>query len=127
KSAEAKAQTVLGLLKKGESFESLASKYSEDPGFSPGGLLGTFKSGEFVKELEDAVTPLQPGDTTGVVRTKDGLRILKVVSKRLISDPELERQKEDIRQTLYQKAFKKQFAFWLDQRRQEAFVRINAK
>jgi peptidyl-prolyl cis-trans isomerase SurA len=127
KSAEAKAKTVLDLLKKGETFETLASKYSEDPGFSAGGLLGTFKSGEFQKDLEDAVSQLQPGEVSGIVKGKNGLHILKVLNKRLISDPELERQKEELRQTLYQKAFKKQFSFWLDQRRQEAFVRINAK
>ncbi|MEQ1877204.1 MAG: peptidylprolyl isomerase [Bdellovibrionia bacterium] len=127
KAAATKAQSVLALLKKGDSFETLASKYSEDPGFSAGGILGTFKSGEFVKELEDAVTQLQPGETSGIVKSKQGLHILKVISKRLIADPDLEKNKEEIRQVLYQKAFKKQFSFWLDQRRQEAFIRVNAK
>jgi peptidyl-prolyl cis-trans isomerase SurA len=127
KAAETKAKTVLSLLKKGESFETLASKYSEDPGFSPGGLLGTFKTGELGKELEEAVSQLQPGEVSNVVKSKSSMHILKVLSKRLIADPELEKQKEEIRSVLYQKAFKKQFSFWLDQRRQEAFVRINAK
>lgn len=127
KAAEAKAQSVLALLRKGESFEALASKYSEDPGFSAGGLLGTFKSGEFVKELEGAVAPLNAGEISGVVKSKQGFHILKVLSKKLISDPDLDKNKEEIRQVLYQKAFKKQFSFWLDQRRQEAFIRINVK
>jgi peptidyl-prolyl cis-trans isomerase SurA len=127
KAAENKAQSVLDLLKKGETFEALASRYSEDPGFSPGGVLGTFKSGELSKEMEDAVSQLQAGETSGIVRTKASLHILKLLSKRLIADPELEQQKEELRQVLYQKAFKKQFSFWLDQKRQEAFIRINVK
>ncbi len=122
-----KAERIIERVNSGEPFESLASKYSEDPNFSNGGLLGTFKSGEFLKELEDAAAKLEPGQISKPVVTKTGVHILKVLEKTVIPDPKIEAEKEKIRQTLYQQAFKRQFSFWLDQRRRDSFVRINQK
>ncbi|MGE3973129.1 MAG: peptidylprolyl isomerase [Bdellovibrionales bacterium] len=125
KNAERKAKQVLERIRSGESFETLASKYSEDPNFSSGGLLGTFKTGEFLKELESAAAKVEVGQVTGLVYTKTGIHILKLLDRRLIADPKLEGEKERIRQVLYQAAFKKQFSFWLDQKRRESFIRVN--
>ena len=38
---------------------------------------------------------------------------------------EFDKKKEEVRNELYQKAFQKQFSFWLEQRRQEAFIKTN--
>lgn len=107
-------------------FETLASQYSEDPSFTDGGILGTFKGGELVGAIDDAIKKLEPGEVSKLVKTNSGYHIVKLVSKKLIPDPSLEREKNRIRNILFQQAFKKQFKFWLDQKRQEAFIRINA-
>lgn len=123
--AKARAENVLGKLKDGSSFDKLASEFSEDPGFETGGLLGNFKSGELNKDLEDVVQKLAPGEYSNVVPTRGGYHIIRVVKKRLIADPNLEKEKEKVRARLYEAAYKKQFQTWLEQLRQEAFIRIN--
>jgi len=120
-----KAEEVLKKIKGGGSFEALASQYSEDPNFNEGGFLGTFKAGETLKPIEDAVKSLTPGEVAGPIKTKLGYQIVKLLDRHIIPDAEFEKKKEQIRAELYQKAFVKQFKFWLDQKRQEAFVRIN--
>ncbi len=120
-----RAKQVLAKLKAGESFEQLAQQYSEDPNFAASGLLGTFKSGDFQKELEDAVVKLNPGDTTNVVKSRFGYHILKVNNKKIVPDPKFEAAKERIRAQLFEKAFKKYFAVWLENKKAESFVRIN--
>ena len=120
-----RANEVMDKLRKGGSFEALASQYSEDPGFNEGGYLGTFKSGESLKSIEDAVKTLAPGEYTGPVKTKLGYHILKLLERHVVADSEFEKKKEQVRNELYQKAFVKQFQFWLDQKRQEAFIRVN--
>jgi peptidyl-prolyl cis-trans isomerase SurA len=122
-----KAERIIERINGGETFEALASKFSEDPNFSTGGLLGTFKTGEFLKELEEAASRIEPGQISKPVVTKTGVHVLKVLEKRAIPDPKIEAEKERIRQVLYQQAFKRQFSFWLDQRRRDSFVRINQK
>ena len=45
KAAKQRGSEVYKKLKKGESFENLASDFSEDPNYTSGGLLGSFKAG----------------------------------------------------------------------------------
>ena len=125
KSAQDRAALVLSKIKAGEDFEKMASEYSEDPNFSAGGLLGSFKAGEFSKELEVVVHKMNVGDTSKVVQTKAGLHILKLTKKKLIPDPKIEKAKDEIRGKLYDRAYKRQFQAWLEQMRNEAFIRIN--
>ncbi len=125
--AKARAEQALKRLNDGGNFEKLAPELSEDPAFEQGGLLGVFKTGELQKELETAVQKLNAGENSGVLPTRGGFHIVKVTKKRLIADPRTEKDREQIRASLYEQAYKKQFQSWLEQIRQEAFVRINAK
>lgn len=120
-----RAQAVEEKLKSGQSFDKLAEQYSEDPNFTKGGLLGTFKAGEMLKEFDDTVKKLSPGEVSSVVKTSNGYHLIKVLKRTLIADPKLEEQREDIRGQLYADAFKRQFRLWLNQRRDDSFIKIN--
>ena len=124
--ASGRAQKVYDLIQKGEGFESMASKYSEDLNFSSGGLLGTFKTGEISKDFENAVKTLSEGDVSKVVKSRSGYHILKINEKKPLEGGSLSASLKDrIRKQLYEQAFKKQFSFWLDQKRRQAFIKIN--
>lgn len=123
--AKARAETAYRKIREGGNFEKMASELSEDPGFEQGGLLGVFKSGELQKDLEGTVQKLSPGDFTNVLPTRDGYHIVKLNKKRLIPDPRTEKERERIRAQLYEAAYKRQFKSWLEQLRNDAFVRIN--
>lgn len=122
--ATERAKETLAKLRSGQNFETLAEQRSEDPNFSHGGLLGTFKTGETSKELEDAVRNIEVGQYSEIVRTKAGVHILKLISRKVTADPNFEKQKEKIRAQLLEKAFQKQFQNWIESKREEAFVRI---
>ncbi|MBS1969090.1 MAG: peptidylprolyl isomerase [Bdellovibrionales bacterium] len=122
-----RAQAVLEKLRQGESFETLAEQNSEDPNFTTGGLLGTFKSGEFLKEVEDSIQNLNPGQTTGIVKSRMGYHIVKLLGKKLTTDPKFEREKERIKSALFEQNFKRQMKNWLQSKREESFIRINEK
>lgn len=123
--ARKKAQAAYEKLKSGQSFETIAEQYSEDPNFSKGGLLGTFTSGEMKPDIENAVKRLQTGEFSPVVHSKTGYNIFKVVKRTLIADPKMEAEKANIQNALFGEAFKKQFRAWLNERREEAFIKIN--
>ncbi len=123
--AKIRAQSVLEKLRSGKSFETLASQYSEDPNFSSGGLLGTFKSGETLLEIEKAAQATPVNGTTDIIKTRIGFHVVKVLEKTLIPSPDFEQNKKKIADYLGELAFKKQFSFWLAQKRQESFIRIN--
>lgn len=123
--AEQRAKDLLVKLKNGASFDAMASQYSEDPNFTQGGLLGSFKAGEMIKEMETAVSGLDEGAISDIVRTRAGFHIIKVLDKTLVPDPAFEHEKAKIHNTLYAQAFHKQLKSWLQDKREEIFVRIN--
>ncbi len=126
KAARERAMNTLGKIRKGQPFEKLAEQASEDPNFSKDGFLGDFRSGEMLKEIEEGVRNLNVGDISEPVKTRLGIHVVKVLKKNVTGDPGLEEKKEQLRAVLYQDVFKRQFRSWLDQRREEAFIRINA-
>ncbi len=123
--AKERAEKVLTRLRSGEAFETLAEQNSEDTDFVAGGLLGTFKTGEFNPQIESAVQKLDPSQVSEVVQTKSGVHIFKVLSKKIGMDAGFDKQKERIRSYLFEKAFQKHFKTWLDTKKEESFVRIN--
>jgi peptidyl-prolyl cis-trans isomerase SurA len=120
-----RAEAVLTKLRQGGSFEALAETHSEDPNFSAGGSLGTFKSGDFIPEIESAISPLKVGEVTNIVKSRLGYHIVKLTNKKLTTDPRFERAKEGIKSQLLEKSFARQLKVWLQAKRDEAFVRIN--
>ncbi len=120
-----RAQAALKKIRDGASFESIAEQTSEDPNFSNGGVLGTFKAGEFSPDTEKALQALGAGDVSDIVQAKDGLHIFKVLHKKVTADPKLEREREKIRSQLFERSFQKHFKNWLEGKREESFVRIN--
>ncbi len=82
--AKAKAQKILDELRKddGRNFAELAKKYSDDPGSKDqGGELGWIKHGVTVPEFDKTAFSLQPGQISGLVRTKFGYHIIQTEDK----------------------------------------------
>lgn len=68
---------------RGESFNRLASIYSEDPGSkTQGGLLPEFGRGDMVPEFERAAFTMKKDSVSEVIETKYGYHILKLIDKR---------------------------------------------
>ncbi len=91
--ARAKAEDILGRLKKNEDFAMLAQNFSEDPQFAPnGGDLGYVPESSLEKaspELRKLVASLPPGGVSNILHSQEGYRILKVISKEAAGQREL--------------------------------------
>lgn len=67
----------------GESFEILATLYSEDPGSAQnGGNLGFVGRGAFQPEFEAEVFKLKPGEISMPIETQFGYHIIQLIEKR---------------------------------------------
>ena len=74
---EYEAQDLLRKLDEGESFESLALKFSKCPSSQHGGQLGEFQKGRMVREFEEAAFALSVKEISKPVRTQFGYHIIK--------------------------------------------------
>jgi peptidyl-prolyl cis-trans isomerase C len=94
------AEALLARLKAGEDFGELAGEHSEDGTRITKGDLGPTKRGRMVPEFEEAAFALrEPGEISGVVETRFGLHIIKLLG-RTASEP---RQFEDVKAQIISK------------------------
>lgn len=78
-----KALQILDSVKAGIDFSDLAKRNSDDKGSAiNGGDLGFAKKGVFVKEFEEALFGLNPGEISDVVETEYGYHIIKFIEKK---------------------------------------------
>jgi len=123
--AKDRADLVVRKLESGNSFESLAAQYSEDPDFSQGGVFGTVRVGEIVPSLEKALVGLAPGATTGVVQMADGFHVFKILKRTLVPSPDFERNRGRIADKLFSEAFQRQYFVWIEVLRLSSYVKLN--
>lgn len=103
--AERKIQALAARLRGGEDFAKVAQEYSEDPKTAAsGGDMGFIPASSLNANppLRQAVTSLQVGRTSGIIRTPGGYHIVKLLGRedagqRQLSEPEVQ---NGIRETL---------------------------
>ncbi len=101
--AKAKAQGILDQLRKdnGKDFAELAKKNSDDPGSKDqGGELGWIKHGVTVPEFDQTAFAQQPGQISGLVRTRFGYHIIQTEAKEEAHTKPLDEVKASIIDTL---------------------------
>ncbi|MEO8027507.1 MAG: peptidylprolyl isomerase, partial [Bryobacteraceae bacterium] len=127
--ARKKIESLAQRVRAGEDFSALAQNYSEDPNSSQnGGDLGYIPESSLEKanvELRKAVMAMQPGQVTPVIRTAEGYRLLKVMSKepagqRDLADPKVQ---QTIRETLINRKDQLLKAAYYEVARNEATVK----
>ena len=106
----------------GESFESLAKEFSEDPGSAlQGGDLGWLGLGVLAEEFEATMLEMEIGEISPVFQTEFGFHFLEVLAKRSheLSDDLIKDRAYSI---LYARKFDEELENTLRSMRAEAFV-----
>jgi peptidyl-prolyl cis-trans isomerase D len=101
--AKAKAQDVLKQLQAGGKFADLAKKYSEDPGSKDtGGELPLMPTASLDPAYAKAAMALNPGQTSGLVKSAFGYHIIQTEQKQAAGVKPLGEVKETIVKTIAQ-------------------------
>lgn len=80
--AKAKAEDVLKQVQSGGNFADLAKKYSDDPGSKDqGGALPMMPTSGLDPAYAQAAMKLNPGQTSGLVRSQFGYHIIQTIAK----------------------------------------------
>ena len=81
--AEEKIDKVIEELKKGADFEKLAKNLSDDEASREnGGDLDFNYKGSFETSFDEAVEKLNPGETSGKIKTRYGFHVIQLIEKR---------------------------------------------
>ena len=124
--AKAKADSALAEIKKGLKFSDAAAKYSDGPTAQQGGDLGLFKRGTLSKDLEDLTFNMKAGDTSDVIRTKQGFVILKVIQHQSAGVPPMKEVEPQIQEAIYLEKLQPALRAYLTKLREESYIDIKA-
>ncbi|WP_455209337.1 peptidylprolyl isomerase [Kaarinaea lacus] len=108
----------------GEDFSQIASAHSDDKGSAAdGGNLGWVNPGTMVREFEDAMNKLQPGEVSTPIRTQFGWHLIRVEDRREHDNTE-EFLKRQAREYIMQQKLGPALENWIRQIKDEAFVQL---
>lgn len=122
--ARQQAEELLGRARAGEEFAALAKKYSRGPAAENGGYLGTFRRGSLDPALEEALFALEAGQVGGPVRTRFGVHLVHVVSRKAVEPPPFEEMKAQLHQELFEQKMEQEVGRWVDDLKRKAFVDV---
>ena len=121
--AEAKANDLLKQIHDGAAFEDIAKKYSDGPSAAEGGTLGTFERGKLAKSIEDQTFGMKAGDVTGVIQSKQGYIILKVIEHQQAGIPPLKDALPKIQDALFYQKMQPALRAYLTKLREDAYIK----
>jgi len=119
-----KADDLQKRVAQGEDFTAIAKRYSEGSTAADGGGLGEFERGQLAKPLEDAVFGIEKGQVTGVIQTKTGFEILKLLEHYQAGLQPLEKVEGEISNEIYRQRMEPAMRDYLAQLREESYVTV---
>jgi peptidyl-prolyl cis-trans isomerase SurA len=118
------AHEIKARLDAGESFEELARQYSDDENTrDSGGYVGEMEVGALDDTYRLNLAGLEAGEVSGVVRTRHGFQILKVISRTASRKATFEEAREWIRNIVEARRREVLFAEWLERARGDIYVK----
>jgi peptidyl-prolyl cis-trans isomerase SurA len=119
------AEQVLAEILDGASFDTMASRYSQDRSSADkGGRLGTFRQGELLPELEKLAVTLEPGEAGGPVRTSAGYHILQLVSRGLSEPPSFIEVRSSLERSLMAQKEESVRTQWLNELKKTTYIEV---
>ena len=128
RAATAKLKEDAGKIQKralgGESFDSLAAKYSQGPAADQGGDVGFIEKGGMIPEIEAAALSLPPNQISSVIQSSVGFHIIKVIDKRGAGHKPLTVVREEIKSKLEDEKLEKKYDEWITSVRKRSHIDI---
>ncbi len=120
--AKKKADDILAEIKNGADFAAVATQKSEGPYAPEGGDMGYVAPGQMIKEIDDIVFKMKPGEVSPVVDTAIGYHIFKVEERQEARPLELAEVEEFLRAQIYRKKFEEALIKWIEEKKKNAYI-----
>ena len=121
--AEEKIDKVIEELKKGANFVELAKNLSDDESSREnGGDLDFIYKGIFETSFDEAVEKLNPGETSGKIKTRFGFHVIQLIEKRPSEMAPFNEMKSEIQKYLFLEEAKKNVSSYIEKLKQTADI-----
>ena len=120
-----KAEEILRRIQAGENFSELAKKYSDDVTAHTGGQLGVVGRGTMLPEFEEVAFGLKVGEVSNLVKTMNGIHIIKCDNIIPGYTKEFKLVKSEIINMVSSKIRKSKYREWMSELKKKSFIRVS--
>jgi len=117
-------EAILKRLKAGETFDKLASQFSQGPTAKQGGDIGFVERGIMPPDMEQIAFTLEPGQISNVIESPAGFTIITVTDKRGEGTRMIESVRDEIKDKLLDAKMDKKIEEWMSGLRKKAHISI---
>jgi peptidyl-prolyl cis-trans isomerase SurA len=118
------ADEVLGKIKEGASFAEMASLYSQSSDRKQGGERDWEELSKLKKELAEAASKLNPGQTSDVIETPEACYIMQLVDKQTAHIKPLNEVRDEIEKILLSQQRERLQQQWIARLKKKTFYRF---
>jgi peptidyl-prolyl cis-trans isomerase SurA len=122
--AQAQADEIEKKLAAGSKFDDLAKPSPADPNAPKSVVLGEYRRGMLVKEIEDKAFALNAGEHTQPIRTKQGFIILQATQRNAGGDASFKQVEPQVEEALFLQHMQPKLREYLTKLREEAAIDI---
>jgi peptidyl-prolyl cis-trans isomerase SurA len=123
--AKSYAQTLVDDIKRGERFESVAKRASDDPSSTHGGDLPPLQEDQMSSSIKKAVDSLKLGEIQTVYESAlNSYLIIKLIDIKSSDDTLYEQVKENIKNQMVAAEYQHQISLWLQRQKQSSFLHL---
>jgi peptidyl-prolyl cis-trans isomerase SurA len=120
--AEQRAKDALAQIKAGQRWAEVTKKYSDADTAKEGGDVGFFKEGTLAPTIAEAVKKVDIGETTDLIKTKDGYIIIKVLERLSPGVPKFEEVEQRVDEAIYNERMQPALRQYLATLRKESYI-----
>jgi peptidyl-prolyl cis-trans isomerase SurA len=122
--ASERAQAAFNLLQQGQSFETVAKEYSDDPSGARGGDIGFVKKEDLIPQLLQGISLLMPGASSRPIVTPYGYHIIKLVETRKSEVLPFDEVKDAIKARITQQETQKRYKEYIGKLRASSYIEV---
>lgn len=122
--ARGKAEEIERRLAQGENFYALAQRFSDGLNAEAGGRIGYLEQGKSIREIEEVLFKLKPGEISPVLRTPAGYHLFLIESVRPAREATLEEMRGQIHRLLREKKAQARYQRWMAKLKAESYILI---
>ncbi len=122
--AEKLAKKAMADIQDGAHFSNVAKKYSDAPSASDGGDVGFFKTGTIAPAIASAITNVDVGEVSPIIKTQYGYMIFKVLERRVGKSPTFDQVQNQVMNYLYGEKIRGSLRGFLTTLREQSSIRL---
>lgn len=122
--SRAQAEDIQRMLSQGHDFYGLAKRFSDGLNAENGGRIGRLERGKNIREIDEVLFDLKPGDVSPIIRSPAGFHLFLIEEVQPARDAQIEEMQHQIREILREQKTQERYRQWIEKLKGDSYIAI---